>query len=129
MSVGRYVGLTASVAVLTAAPALAWMDLDGRARLAVAVGAGLATLNSMAAFALAVAARRRSSLSAFMLFVLGGMGARLGLMLAAIAAAMFWFGLPQTALVISVLVYFALFLILELAVLQATPRIVAAEAR
>jgi hypothetical protein len=129
MSVGRYFGLTATLAVLTSGLALAWVQLDSGARWAVALGAGLSALNSTAAYALALVARRRAKLSAFMLYVLGGMGARLGLMLAVVAAAMFWLKLPQTALTVSVLAYFALFLILELAFLQTSPGIAATEAQ
>jgi branched-subunit amino acid ABC-type transport system permease component len=121
MSLGRYVWLTTGLALGTLLPATLWLDLEGAARGAAALGAGLATLNSVAAYALALEARRRASVNAFMLLVLGGMGARLGLMLAAVTAGLFVLHLPQAPLTVAVLAYFALFLILELVALQAKP--------
>ena len=121
MSLGRYVRLITGLALGTLLPAALWLDLEGAARAAAALGAGLATLNSVAAYALALEARRRVSVNAFMLLVLGGMSARLVLMLAAVTAGLFVLHLPQAPLTVAVLAYFALFLLLELWALQAKP--------
>jgi hypothetical protein len=91
--------------------------LDDRAWWAVLLGGLLATLNTLAAFGLAVWSIRCSP-KVFMATVLGGTLGRMFLMLAAVAAAIVWLGLPPTPLVSAVLAYYACYLILELAVLH-----------
>jgi hypothetical protein len=57
-------------------------------------------------------------MNAFLGAVLGGMVGRMALMLAAVMAAVLWLGLPSLPLVVSLLAYFVLFLILEIAILH-----------
>ena len=126
MSLERYVGLTLGLALITLLPVLALAGLDERGRLATIVGASLASANTICAYTLVLAARRQRSLQAFMVLVLGGMGVRLTLLLGAIAGGSRLFGFSQTPLTFSILAYFTLFLVLELAVLHARPRAVEA---
>ena len=80
---------------------------------AVAFGAALATLNTLAAHALVGWSARRST-KVFLGAVLGGMVGRLALMLAAVVVGLLVLGLPRLPLVVSLLGYFVLFLIMEL---------------
>jgi len=82
---------------------------------AVAFGAALATLNTLAAHALVTWSERRST-KLFLGAVLGGMVGRMALMLAAVLVGVLVLGLPRLPLVVSLLAYFALFLAMELAV-------------
>jgi len=100
---------------------------DAPARLAIAFGAALATLNTLAAHALLTWSEHRST-KVFMGAVLGGMAARLALMLGAVVAGVLGLGLPRLPLVVSLLAYFALFQALELTLQQRHARR-AAEAR
>jgi branched-subunit amino acid ABC-type transport system permease component len=92
-------------------------DLEPRARWAACVGTALASLNTLAAYALVVWSQRRST-TVFLGAVLGGMVGRMGLMLAAVAAGVLRLGLPKVPLAVSLLAYFVLFLILELTLLH-----------
>jgi ABC-type glycerol-3-phosphate transport system permease component len=76
-------------------------------------GALVAAANALAAYALVVYSRRRSTL-VFMRAILGGMTLRLGAMLVAIFVAVRVFELAQVPLVLSLLTHFTLFLGLEL---------------
>ncbi len=58
------------------------------------------------------------STGVFMKAVLGGMVARMGLMLAAVVAGVLVFDLPKVPLAISLLAFFVLFLVLELTILH-----------
>lgn len=126
MSLERYVGLTLGLALITLLPLLAFAGLDDSGRLATIVGTALAATNTICAYTLVLVARRQRSLQAFMGLVLGGMGVRLTLLLVAIAGGGRLFGFSQTPLTFSILAYFTLFLVLELAVLHARPGIVEA---
>ena len=84
--------------------------------LAIALGAGLATLNGVAAYALICWSARRSN-RAFFRAILGGMGLRLALMLGAVGAAVTLGGIPPVPLIASLLSYFLLFLVAELVAL------------
>jgi hypothetical protein len=86
-------------------------------RAAVALGAILAAFNVVLAFALAFWGLRRSP-KAFLTAVLGGMAARLGVVLVAVVLALTWLGMPKGPLVLSLLAYFVPFLVFELAVLH-----------
>ncbi len=98
MSLGRYSILVLGVVVATLG--LAWplvlRRLDAPARWAVALGATIAVLNTMAAHALVRWSAGRST-RAFLRAVLGGMIARMALMLAALLAGVLLLGLPRTA--------------------------------
>jgi hypothetical protein len=115
----RYTILVAAVAGATFA--LAWVAVlsrsDPTVRWAAAGGALLAVANTLAAHALVRASLRRPA-RAFLRLVLGGMLGRMAVMLAAVLAGVLWLGLPRVPLVLSLLSYFTLFLVLELAILQ-----------
>ncbi len=119
MSVGRYSFLVLGVAGATLGPA--WLlivrRLDDPARAAVAYGAALAILNTIAAHGLLRWSAGRST-SAFLRAVLGGMVGRMALLLAAVVAGLLAFGLPRLPLVVALLAYFVVFLALELSILH-----------
>ena len=119
MSLGRYSILV--LVVVAATLGLAWplvlRRLDAMARLAVLLGATIAVLNTTAAHALLRWSANRSP-RAFLRAVLGGMAARLALMLGALIAAILLLGLPRLPLAFSLLSYFAIFLSMELAILH-----------
>jgi hypothetical protein len=119
MSFGKYAVVVVVSAVLTQAVVLPF--LSGNTRWAVAVGAGLAALNVLAAFALAAWGLKRSP-RAFLAAVLAGMVARMGIVLAAVAAAVLFFDLPKAPLALSLLAYFVPYLVSEIHVLhKSTP--------
>jgi len=91
--------------------------LDGSARLAALTGGVLAAANTLTAYFLVRWSERRSS-NVFMRAVIGGMLARMALMLGAVLLAILYLGLPKLPLTISLLSYFMLFLIFELRVLH-----------
>jgi putative flippase GtrA len=119
LTLGRYTILVLGVvaaSVAIAAPLLL-RRLDAPARAAVAYGAALAVLNTLAAHALVVWSDRRST-QAFLRAVLGGMLGRLALMLAAVVAGVLALGLPKVPLALALLSYFVVFLVMELSILH-----------
>jgi hypothetical protein len=100
---------------------LAWplglRGLDPRARWAALLGGVLAAINTLAAYGLVSWSIGRST-NAFMRAVLGGMVGRMGLMLVVVVAAVLALGLPKVPLAISLLSYFVVFLVMELALLH-----------
>jgi hypothetical protein len=88
---------------------------------AAVVGALLATVNTVAAYALVVWSTGRSNI-AFFRAVLGGTLGRMVVLLGAVAAAIVGFGLPRLPLVAALLGYFVAFLALELAVVHRRSR-------
>jgi hypothetical protein len=86
---------------------------------ASAAGACLAGVNAVAALALVLWSRERSTV-AFMRAILGGMTVRLLLMLGAAAVALRVLGLAPAAFLPSLLAHFALFLAFELAAAHRT---------
>jgi hypothetical protein len=119
MSFGRYAALVLGVvAVSQAVVGLLFRDRLERAALyGMVLGAVLAAVNTLAAYGLVLWAQRRST-NTFMGAVLGGMVGRMGLMLAAVVASVLLLGLPKVPLAVSLLAYFVLFLVFEIAVLQ-----------
>lgn len=87
--------------------------LSGETRGAVALGAVLAAANVLAAFALAAWGLKQPP-KAFLAAVLGGMVARMGLVLLTVVLAVTLLGVPKLPLVFSLLGYFVPFLLLEL---------------
>jgi hypothetical protein len=81
------------------------------------LGGVLAALNTLAAYGLASWSIGRST-NAFLGAVRGGMVGRMGLMLAAVVAGVLALGLPKIPLAISLLSYFVVFLVMELALLH-----------
>jgi hypothetical protein len=120
VSLLRYGILVLAVAASTVVAVTPLAPAEPRARAAIAFGAALATLNTLAAHALVGFAERRST-RAFLGAVLGGMVGRLALMLAAVVAGVLGLGLPRLPLVVSLLAYFSLFLGLELVVQHRHP--------
>lgn len=103
-------------------PAALWAcrSLGGAAQGAIALGAGLAVLNTVVAYGLARAAEKRPP-KAFVAMVLGGMLARMACLLAAVVVAIRGLGAPQVPLVLALLGYYVPLLVFELAVLQRRP--------
>ena len=91
--------------------------LGGQERWAMAYGGGLAGLNTIGAYALVQWAGRRSQRT-FLAAVLGGMVARMALMLVAVVVGLVGLGLPRLPLAFTLLGFFVLFLVFEIAVLQ-----------
>ena len=115
MSLFRYSILVLAVAGTTLLAAALVVPAGTPVLTAVAFGAALATLNTLAAHALVTWSERRST-KLFLGAVLGGMVGRMALMLAAVLVGVLVLGLPRLPLVVSLLAYFALFLAMELAV-------------
>jgi hypothetical protein len=109
------------LAIVGGSLALAWplglRGLDPRARWAALAGGALAAANTLAAYALVLWSAGRST-NAFLGAVLGGMVGRMGLMLLAVVAGVLALGLPKVPLAVSLLFYFVLFLVMELAILH-----------
>lgn len=119
MSLGRYALVV--LATVEGSLALLWPSLLGslepRGRWAAAAGGALAALNTLLAYCLVLWSQPRST-NVFLGAVLGGMVGRMALMLGAVVALVLALGLPKVPLAISLLSYFVLFLVLELAILQ-----------
>ncbi len=119
MSLARYSFLVVAVALATLA--LAWplspRAFESRGAAAILLGTTIAALNTIAAYGLLRWARGRS-FALFMRAVLGGMAARVALMLGALLLGVRVLELPQLPLVVALLAYFALFLTIELAIVQ-----------
>jgi hypothetical protein len=115
VSLGKYAVVV--LAIVVGSMGAVWNALDGGQRLAAAVGAGLASVNTVLAYAFVLWGERRSN-TMFLGAVLGGMVGRMGAMLAAVVASVLWLGLPKVPLAVSLLSYFVLFLILELTILH-----------
>jgi hypothetical protein len=119
VSLGRYALIV--MAIVAFGLGLAWplglRGLDPRARWAALLGGVLAAVNTLAAYGLVSWSIGRST-NAFMRAVLGGMVGRMGLMLVAVVAAVLALGLPKVPLAISLLSYFVVVLVMELALLH-----------
>jgi hypothetical protein len=115
VSLLRYAMIVLAATSLSGAAVLALVEASSRT--AIGMGAALATLNTIAAFALAAWAERRP-IKAFMVAVLGGMLARMAVLLAAVVVGVLWLRLPTAPLTLSLLGYFVAYLIFELAVLH-----------
>jgi hypothetical protein len=115
VSLLRYVTIVGGVALVSGAAVMTLASAP--ARPAVGLGLALATLNTIVAFALASWAEHRP-VEAFFRAILGGMLARMVLMLGVVAWAVLGLGLPSVPLALALLGYFVAFLIFELAVLH-----------
>ena len=107
-------------AVAVATLALAWPLADRlgpRGWTAVAVGAVLAVLNTLAAYRLVVWSAGKPTVT-FFRAILGGMLARMTVLLLAVVAAIRGADLPAVPLVVSLLGHFVAFLVLETAILS-----------
>ena len=124
MTLARYAALV--IGMVAAALCLAGPALSAENRPAVLTGALLAALNTVCAYFLAQWADGRST-SAFFTAVLGGMVARMFVLLGAVLLGVLLAGLPKVPFTVSLLSFFVTFLVLELAVLS-RPRPVGAGA-
>jgi hypothetical protein len=119
VSVGRYAGIVGAVVAVTLAALV--LGLGGRLAAAdvtaVLIGSGIAAANSVAAYWLVVWSAGRSNVW-FFRAILGGMLARMTVMLAAVVAGILIVGLPHLPLVFSLLAYFVALLVFELAVVS-----------
>ena len=115
MSVTRYALIVLGVVSATLAPAWPAVPADGRA--AVLCGAALSAGNTVLAYFLTVRALSWPP-NVFLGVVLGGMVARMVLLLLAVVAAVVAFDLPSLPLAVSLLAYFVAFLTFELTVLH-----------
>jgi hypothetical protein len=99
--------------------ALLWpvLPLDEAERRAAALGAFVATVNAVAAYALVLWSEGRST-AAFVRAVLGGMAGRMAVMLAAVVGAVLFLELPRVPLATSLLGYFVVLLALELTIVH-----------
>jgi hypothetical protein len=118
VTLARYVAVV--LGAVGASLGAAWPALSAEARPAVLTGAFLAALNTMCAYFLALWSAGRSN-NAFFVAVLGGMLARMTVLLAAVLVGVLVFGLPKLPLTFSLLAYFVVFLVLELAVVSRRP--------
>lgn len=119
MSLGRY-ALVVLAVVGGSLGALwpAWLQgLPPGVGWATVLGGALAAVNTLLAHFLVLWSSGRST-KLFLRAILGGMVGRMALMLAAVVAAVLWFGLPQTPLAVSLLAYFVFFLVLEIAIVH-----------
>jgi hypothetical protein len=119
VTLGRYalvVSTTVGISLGLLLPTLL-RGLDARARLAALTGGLLAATNTVLAYALVLWSKKRST-TVFLGAVLGGMVGRMAALLLAVTAAILFWGLPKVPLAVSLLSYFVLFLILELAQIQ-----------
>lgn len=117
MSLGRFALIVAAAVLGSLGLVLPALPLDASARWAALLGAALAGLNALAAYALVVWASGRSNV-AFFRAVLGGMLGRMAFLLLAVLLAVLVLGVPRLPLVISLLAYFVLLLAFELAVVH-----------
>jgi len=115
LSVARYAVI--ALGVVAATLAAAWPAVSADARGAVLFGAGLALANTVLAYFLTVRALALSP-NVFLGVVLGGMLARMIVMLLAVVAGVKGLGLPALPLAVALLSYFVAFLAFELTVLH-----------
>jgi hypothetical protein len=118
VTLARYAALV--IGMVAAALCLAWPVLSAEQRPAVLVGAVLAAVNTVCAYALAQWSDGRST-SAFFTAVLGGMVARMFVLLGAVLVGVLLVGLSRVPFTVSLLSFFVVFLVLELAVLSHRP--------
>jgi hypothetical protein len=115
VTLARYVAVV--LGAVGASLAAAWPALSAEARPAVLTGALLAALNAVCAYFLALWSAGRSN-NVFFVAVLGGMLARMTVLLASVLVGVLVFGLPKLPLTFSLLAYFVVFLVLELTVVS-----------
>lgn len=89
----------------------------GEVRTAVAAGAALSTVNVMLGYA-AIRYSFEKSYTTFLKAVLGGMGLRLLFMLGAFIALVVGLGLHAVAFTVSLLAFYAVFMVLEIVFIQ-----------
>lgn len=121
MSFGRYAQSVAAVTGTSLAvlwPLAARLGPGGWT--AATWGAALAALNALAAYRVVLWTRDKATL-AFFRAILGGMIARMAVLLAAVAVALRAAALPAAPFLISLLGHFVVFLVLETAVVSRMP--------
>ncbi len=125
MSLARYALIVAVIVCgsLAAAWPMLRANLDAGGRRAALIGGALAAANTLIAYVTVMWSERRST-NVFLRAVLGGMVVRMGLLLGIVLVAILVLELPRLPLAVSLLSYFVVFLIFEVAVLhkRTTPR-------
>jgi cobalamin synthase len=119
VSFGRYVTIVLGLDAVSLSVLSPLAGPQPQVWLAIALGATLATVNTLVAFGLVRWSDARSN-TAFFRAVIGGTLGRMAALLGAVAAAVVVAALPRLPLVISVLSYFVAFLVLELMVVHRT---------
>jgi hypothetical protein len=94
-----------------------WRIFPGEITAAVVVGALTATVNVLLGYA-AISYAQGKSYTTFLKAVLGGMGARLALLLGTLVVLIKIVGMHAVALTVSLLGFYVIFLILELLFIQ-----------
>lgn len=117
MTLGRYALVVLAIVGGTLALLWPFLPLDARGRWAAACGAALAAINALVAYFLVVWSEGRST-AAFFRAVFGGMAGRMAMLLAAVLVAVLLLDLPKVPLAMSLLGYFVVLLVLELAVVH-----------
>ena len=118
MTLARYTAVV--LGAVGASLCASWPFLPAESRLGVLTGALLAAANTVCAYFLASWAAGRSN-NAFFTAVLGGMLARMTVLLGAVLVGVLVVGLPKLPFTFSLLAYFVAFLVLELAVIARRP--------
>jgi hypothetical protein len=117
VTLGRYSFLV--LALVGVSFALLWpvLPLDGAGRAAAALGVVLAAANAVAAYFLVVWSESRPT-TAFFRAVLGGMAGRMAFLLGSLLVGVLVLDLPKVPLATSLLAYFAVLLVVELAIVH-----------
>ena len=119
MSLARYALIV--VVIVSGSLAALWpvlrAHLDEPGRRAALIGGALAAANTLIAYLTVMWSEGRST-NVFLRAVLGGMVVRMGLLLGIVVTAIMALELPKVPLAVSLLSYFVVFLILEVAVLH-----------
>jgi hypothetical protein len=111
----QVLGALAVVVLVSAYPLARYASADEI--LAASVGALLSTINVMLGF-VAIEYSFDKSYTTFLKVVLGGMGARMALMLVALLVLIKVVGLHTVALAVSMLLFYLVFLVLEVLFIQ-----------
>jgi hypothetical protein len=108
-------GTLAAVAILGAYPLFRYASAD--VILAACVGAAMSTVNVLLGF-LAIEFSFDKSYTAFLKAVVGGMGLRMAFMLGALLVLIKFAGMHEVALTVSLLGFYAVYLVLEVLFIQ-----------
>jgi hypothetical protein len=119
VSLSRYILVVSAVAgsSLLVLWGLAPQDLDVMGRWAALYGAALAVLNAVCAYSLVLWSDRRPTI-VFLRTILWGTLGRMLALLVGVAAGVLALDLPRVPLVVSLLVYFLLFFVMQITIVH-----------